>query len=125
MKLPCEIIVREILPAIKAIVAKELIEHYGLSQLEVASRLGITQASVSHYLTGKRGQTRLREVTKLKETGKKIAEAITKKSASVLDIMRIVCDACRTLRSGDLICRLHEDLIPSLRQETCELCIRR
>jgi hypothetical protein len=38
MKPFCEIIVANILPAIRAVVAKELIEEYGLNQTEVSKK---------------------------------------------------------------------------------------
>ncbi|MEM3391769.1 MAG: helix-turn-helix domain-containing protein [Archaeoglobaceae archaeon] len=47
--------VKYILPAIRAMVAKELIER-GYKIKEVAEMLGLTQAAVSQYLASKRGK---------------------------------------------------------------------
>ena len=48
MKCPCEIIVWDVLPCIRAALAAELVEK-GLSQNEISKMLGITQAAVSQY----------------------------------------------------------------------------
>ena len=47
MKPSCEVVVKYVLPVFRAMVAKELIVKYKLSQNEVAQKLGITQAAVS------------------------------------------------------------------------------
>lgn len=53
-KLPCEHVVWESLPAIRAAIAAEMVAS-GLSQKEVAGILGMAPSAVSQYLTGKRG----------------------------------------------------------------------
>ncbi|MDA4117504.1 MAG: hypothetical protein OK455_04085, partial [Thaumarchaeota archaeon] len=47
---PCEVMVDSFLPAMRALVARKLKED-GLSQGRIASLLGLTQASVSFYLS--------------------------------------------------------------------------
>ena len=55
MKPPCEIIVRHILPQVRALVAMELKEAYGMSGKDIAHRVGTTEAAVSQYIHGVRG----------------------------------------------------------------------
>ncbi len=55
MKIPCEIVVWQVLPLIRRELAKELVQVHGLTQAEVARRFGVTDAAVSQYLTKKRG----------------------------------------------------------------------
>ena len=54
MKVPCEIIVWEVLPIIRNEFAKSLIKNHGLTQRKTAEILGLTEASVSRYISGKR-----------------------------------------------------------------------
>ncbi|MGC8676017.1 MAG: transcriptional regulator [Candidatus Micrarchaeia archaeon] len=48
----CEHITKQILPAVRISVAEALAKK-GLTQMQIAARLGIAQAAVSKYLTGK------------------------------------------------------------------------
>jgi predicted transcriptional regulator len=50
----CEIIGKFVLPVFRAMLAKELVQKYNLSQTEAAKHLGTTQAAVSQYLGSKR-----------------------------------------------------------------------
>jgi hypothetical protein len=52
---PSEVVVNKVLPAIRARLAQILIEGYHLKQMEVARRLGVTQAAISHYHSRARG----------------------------------------------------------------------
>ncbi len=55
MRPKCEIVARNILPKVRAELVKSLILTYNWQQVKVAEILGISQASVSHYLTDNRG----------------------------------------------------------------------
>ncbi|MDK2782985.1 MAG: family transcriptional regulator, thiamine biosynthesis regulator [Thermococcaceae archaeon] len=52
MKTPCEFWAEEVMPNLRANVARILYSK-GLTQMKIAEHLGITQAMVSKYLTGK------------------------------------------------------------------------
>lgn len=52
---PYELVVNKILPTIRARLAQVLIREYHLKQVDVAEKLGVTQAAVSHYNTHTRG----------------------------------------------------------------------
>jgi len=55
MRMPCEVVVWKILPAIKARLAKDL-KAKGMSQKKIAQVLDLTEAAVSQYLSGKRAK---------------------------------------------------------------------
>lgn len=67
LKFPCEISARYVIPAIRLMIAKKLIEEHNLTQSEVAELLGVTQPSISHYLNSKRGVKMARILSKCKE----------------------------------------------------------
>ncbi len=56
MKLPCEEALWYTLPKVRADLARELIAN-GLSQKEVAGKLGVTPSAISQYLHKKRGDS--------------------------------------------------------------------
>ena len=75
MLLPSEIEAKSLIPAVRAILAKKLIREYSLKEEDVAKVLGITQAAVSNYVRGTRGDIGL--ISKLE---------------SVREVMRMIDD---------------------------------
>lgn len=59
MKLYCEVVVGDVLPALRALITNELIKKFNLTQREVAEKLGVTQPAISQYgkfLRGEKGK---------------------------------------------------------------------
>ncbi|WP_415282367.1 transcriptional regulator [Candidatus Nitrososphaera sp. FF02] len=59
MLLPSEIEAKSLIPAVRAVLAKKLIKEYSLREEDIAKVLGITQAAVSNYVRGTRGDLEL------------------------------------------------------------------
>lgn len=123
MRPPCEVIVRSALPAVRSLIAKRLIEKYGFSQVDAAKKLGTTQAAISHYLYGKRGDKRMKQLeasSLVRATADEIAEGIAKEKFSPFDAMLNFCKLCKALRTGQLVCDWHRDsfTVPT----TCDVC---
>lgn len=55
MKIPCEVMVWQVLPLIRRELARELVQNHGITQAEVAKKFDVTDAAISQYLTKKRG----------------------------------------------------------------------
>ncbi len=55
MKLPCEIVVSKFFPLVRALVTRELKDHFNLSGRNIATLLGTTDAAVSQYIHHTRG----------------------------------------------------------------------
>ena len=109
MKTPCELVVGKIMPAMRSSVVKELSSKYHMKQADIARKLGITQASVSQYLSSARAAG-----TKMTESFPEIktyASEISKRIASGEDRFEwssILCRACKDIRSKDAFCKLHK-----------------
>ena len=104
MRPPCEIVSREVLPAIRALVANELVEHYGLTQTAIARELGITQAAISYYRDAKRGGKTLKQLEEnpvIKNGIEEIAKGIAKGTLSHEEIALKFCKLCEYLRSKE------------------------
>ena len=101
MRPPCEIVVNTILPNVRAELVKVLIEDYHLRQVDVATLLDITQASVSQYRTLIRGRDELLleifpEIEKYtKEAAKCIMEQ--NENAACVDSWDCICDMCKKI----------------------------
>lgn len=55
MKLYCEVVIRDVLPALRSLVTRELLQTHKMSQIEVSKKLGVTQPAVSQYKKKLRG----------------------------------------------------------------------
>ena len=55
MRLPCEIIIIDILPVIRKELAVKLVHSHGLNKANVARMFGVSGTAVSQYIHGTRG----------------------------------------------------------------------
>ncbi|WP_342304558.1 helix-turn-helix domain-containing protein [Methanolobus sp. ZRKC5] len=100
MKLPCQTIVWDVLPAIRAAIAEELV-NCGLSQQEVAKELDMAPSAVSQYLSKKRGY-RIVFGEDIKKSIRVLAEDM--KENRVDDLAERICSICRQLREDGQQC---------------------
>ena len=59
MLLPAEIESKTLIPALRAILAKNLSENHDVREDEISKMLGVTQAAISNYIRGTRGDPEL------------------------------------------------------------------
>ena len=104
MKLPCEKVVWDVLPAIRAAIAEEL-ANCGLTQQEIARELDMAPSAVSQYLSKKRGYRIVFE-DDVKESISQLALDIKEKR--VTDIVPRVCRICTQLRAEGDRCGGHD-----------------
>ncbi|WP_462272339.1 transcriptional regulator [Methanohalophilus sp.] len=94
---PCQVVVWDVLPAIRAALAKELVDN-GVTQQEVAELFGMAPSAVSQYLTKKRGY-RIEFDDEIKVSIASLAVDIQK--GVVDDLSHRFCDICRQIRADD------------------------
>lgn len=101
MKPPCEYIVHFALPTFRSLVARELVEKYGFTQVEAAKRLGTTQAAISQYLSSKRGERRSKKfasIPAVRSTVEDVASGIASSKIMSMDAIELFCKLCASLR---------------------------
>ena len=99
-------VVLYVLPAFRSLVARELVEKHGFSQVAAAKKLGTTQATVSHYLHHKRGEKRIIELKSMpivQHTASELANDIATEKSSVTNIMLRFCGLCKALRKRGVL----------------------
>ena len=124
MIVPCEIAVKSVIPAVKALLAKELVEKRGLKQDEVAEILGMSQSAVSKYTRKVRGYV-------IKVNGIDEIEPLIDKMISVLisetpqrdEFLRFFCQTCMAIRKKGLMCQFCQKADPKIKVEECSFCI--
>lgn len=124
LKPPCIIVVRYVLPAIRTLIAEELIERHGLRRSDVARKMGMTPAAVTQYLEGVRGGIATDLVKGSEEVAEMVsqtAEGLAKNEVSVCDVLDKMCEVCRAMRISGLLCEMHKEVLPALKgREECE-----
>ncbi|MEM1514595.1 MAG: helix-turn-helix domain-containing protein [Candidatus Bathyarchaeia archaeon] len=102
MYLPCESIGRHLIPIFRAHVSRELIEKYGFTQIEVAKKIGTTQAAISQYLRLKRGTGDLEQFEEIlpiiQSTAKEIASKIASGEIDLNEVALKFCELCLSIQ---------------------------
>jgi predicted transcriptional regulator len=96
MESPCQKIVWDVLPAIRAAIAVELV-RCGVSQVQAARMLEIAPSAVSQYLSGKRGY-RIEFEDQVKKSIAQLAQDLIHKKQ--INVIERICGICRQLREG-------------------------
>ncbi|MEM3696061.1 MAG: transcriptional regulator [Candidatus Bathyarchaeia archaeon] len=127
MKPPCVIIVKHVLPAIRVLVMKELMEKYNMRKIDASTKMELTPAAITQYLKGERGSVLLEEIGHSEEVMKgvsKLANTLAKGDASIEGVVEQLCDICAKIRSEEIICELHQKDLPALKTCKCSICER-
>lgn len=121
------IIVRHVLPAIRVLVAKELMEKYGMRKIDASSKMELTPAAITQYFKGERGASFLDAMAKSGETMKKVsklAETIANSDSPMEEVIEQLCGICETIKTEKLLCELHTKELPALQRCKCPVCTR-
>jgi len=124
LRLPSEIVVEDVLPTLRVLLARELAEH-GLTQQEIAAHLGVTQAAVSTYISGDPAlEPVIADHPRTAETVESVASGLAGGEMDGYDALAAVLELVRAFEDRGPICELHEDAMPGLEGLGCDLCVR-
>jgi predicted transcriptional regulator len=86
----CDSMVRRYLPTMRAEMVYRLIQNQGISQSDVAKRLGVSRAAISQYMSKKRGDSGI-------EISHELDALIDRWTLAVIgqDSTITLCDICR------------------------------
>jgi len=123
MKPFCEVIAFEVLPAVRAMVARQLMEKYKVSQVRAARLIGVSQPAISQYKRDLRGyRTGLfKNNPSLVAMVERIAEGLASGEIKDMESTLSFCKLCKEIRFSGVGCELHGERDASVRQ--CNICI--
>ncbi|MFC7133574.1 MULTISPECIES: thiamine-phosphate synthase family protein [Salinibaculum] len=122
--LPGELVVDEVLPTVRAMLARELAAR-DLTQQEIAAHLGVTQAAVSSYLADEQGpEGPIAGDHRTQATVERIAEGLATGGMDSYDALGELLALIREFEDRGPICDLHEEAMPALQGLGCDLCVR-
>ena len=126
MLLPSEIESKLLIPAVRAILSKELVIEKGLKEEEVARMLGITQVAVSNYLRGTRGDNeliaKLMSLSEIMSMIKEISNDLSTNRAYTAKTLSKFIALCNYMRYSLIICDAHHSLERNIDEKVCEQC---
>jgi predicted transcriptional regulator len=123
MILPEELASKSVIPAIRAMVVKRLVEDHDMTQEQAAKLLGVTQPAVSKYLHQKRGAAiKLAGIREIDKATYEIAEMVSSRKAKPIEVMSKIEAACDYVRKNRYMCDLHKKLEPSMDVNSCHIC---
>ena len=126
MLLPAEIESKTLIPALRAILAKNLAENHNVREDEISKRLGVTQAAISNYIRGTRGDP---ELIKKLIAEKQVYEMINEISSDLASDMAYSPSSlskfiglCNYIKTSLLICDIHHNLESDIDEAVCKEC---
>jgi hypothetical protein len=128
MLLPSEIESQWLIPATRSIIARELVTKYNFSQEDVAAILGITQAAVSNYISGNRGDNKiirkLRSNYRVMEFVNDITENLSTNYSFTPYCMVKYIELFNYVKHSLFICEIHHSIEDQIDDSLCEVCER-
>lgn len=110
MKIPCELVVWYVLPAIRKDIAKELVETHNMSQTEVAKRFGVTGAAISQYLKKKRGENLIiQESPNKAQYSEAITESAARIAAGTTEFADEMCKMCKIVKKMGILAQIYRE----------------
>lgn len=119
---PHELIVRHVIPYLRALVALELSSR-GLSQVKIAKILGISQAMVNNYLSKDRDYY-LKQLEKIglnREDIEKYVYSLVASHRTPIELLYTFTSILNEILATQKLCRLHRRLNRMLPQD-CSIC---
>ncbi|MFY9301048.1 MAG: helix-turn-helix domain-containing protein [Candidatus Nitrosotenuis sp.] len=126
MLLPAEIESKTLIPALRAILAKKLAEEHKIREDEISKMLGVTQAAISNYIRGTRGDPKLIQKLvadeQVSEMIKELSERLASDMAYTPSSLAKFISLCNYIKSSLLICEIHHNLETNIDEAICKEC---
>ncbi|MES3517210.1 MAG: thiamine-phosphate synthase family protein [Natronomonas sp.] len=124
LQLPSEIVVERFLPTLRVRLAAAL-KQRGMTQQQIADRLGVTQASVSNYGGGNvTVEERFVEDPRFEDTVERIADGFAAGTMDDYEALAEILELIQAFEDRGPICAVHEAEMPALQGLGCDLCVR-
>jgi predicted transcriptional regulator len=124
--LPAEIESKTLIPALRAILAKKLAEEHNVREDEISKMLGVTQAAISNYIRGTRGDPKLIQKLVTDEQVSQLLNELSDRLASDMaytpSSLAKFISLCNYIKSSLLICEIHHNLESNIDEAICKEC---
>jgi len=97
MNVRCEEFVRNVLPTARSLIARKLLKDKGLTQVQVAAVLHVSQASISQYLNARRGERLMTELANDQDVNRfldRMVDELSSENITEERKERLMCELC-------------------------------
>jgi len=110
-------------PAVKALMAQQLVQQHGLKQDQVAEILGISQSAVSKYSKKVRGYV-------INLDGMEVVQPLIADMIAMVmngeykraQFLQTFCETCATIRRTGIVCEFCRKSEPKIKITECAFC---
>ena len=121
--LPCEVGVKTVLPAVKAIMARTIVEKHGLNEKEAANVLGLSQSAISRYVSRERGNLmEIEGTTEIVDLLDQMVTHLINQPDEKMEFLKLFCQTCQFIREKGLMCNRCQREMPLGWAEKCAFC---
>jgi predicted transcriptional regulator len=121
---PCEVAVKSVIPAVKALLAKELLEKHSMKQHQVAQILGMSQSAVSKYNKKVRGHViEIEEIEEIQVPIRNMVALLVNRKDQRTEFLKLFCQTCIIIRKKGLMCKFCQKTDPTIEIENCNICM--
>lgn len=111
------------MPAVKAVMARSIVEKHGLNEKQTADLLGLSQSAVSRYMSKERGNAlELDSSAEALALIEKMVAFIIKEPENKTEILKLFCRACAIIRRSGLMCPSCQKEMPPGWADKCFFC---
>jgi len=122
--LPCEVGVKTVLPAVKAIMARNIVTNHGLNEKQTADLLGLSQSAVSRYIGRERGSNlvAIENTPEVLSLIDQMILSLIKEPDNKRQVLELFCQTCTTIRERGLMCPVCQKDMSPIWAEKCFFC---
>ncbi|MBK5133401.1 hypothetical protein JJE00_03120 [Candidatus Bathyarchaeota archaeon] len=124
MQLPCEVGIKTVIPAIRALLAITLVERHGMNEKQTALILGLSQSAINRYKRKNRGSILKIDTDPEVQIliDKMLKLLISEKPQELFKILNIFCETCSVVRKKGTLCSMCQKRKVESKVETCTFC---
>ena len=121
--LPCEVGVKTVLPAVKAVMARSLVQNHDLNEKQTADLLGLSQSAVSRYVGRERGNLLdIEQTSDVLALIEQMVNSIIAEPQNKSKILELFCQTCSTIREKGLLCPTCQKEMADEWSQKCFFC---
>jgi predicted transcriptional regulator len=122
--IPCEIGVKTVLPAMRSLMARAIVEKYEMKEKQAAEILGLSQSAISRYSKKNRGNIlTIENEPEVQALIDQLVGLLLHVPQQKKEIVKLFCQTCKTIREKGLMCPLCKEKTKKIWAETCTFCL--